>query len=205
MKATEPDGTAPPALRLFIHTGQHPNQPLGMAASQAECSRAAVMGPAVAACSGRRHKPVAQLRPAGVQRAIRARGRPTHPPSWLAVVGRGSCHCRARCRDQLQSTKGPSDRVAGFLTRSRPLSGCPHGTTDARPSGLRPARSSGHRRTARIKACQQLRHLSSSSLAAGKPTPCQDVLCDEGNHAETACRRRIHQTRNTSAKPGRIR
>lgn len=70
-----------------VRAGQRPPQLQEIAASQAEGSRAVVTGPAVVACSGRRHKPIAWLGPVGVQRDTHVRSRSTHPPSWLTFVG----------------------------------------------------------------------------------------------------------------------
>jgi hypothetical protein len=67
--------------------------------------------------SGRRHKPVAWLRLVGVPRGTRAPGRSARPPSWLAVVGRGSCHCRARCSGHPRSTRVSRSLVTGHLTK----------------------------------------------------------------------------------------
>ncbi|MGW1391953.1 YaaC family protein [Streptomyces nigra] len=83
--------------------------------AQKVCSRTGRCG-----LSGRR--PATWRRQVGVQRGTRAPVQSAHPPSWLTVVGWGSCHNRARCRGQPRSTPVPCSRVAarflGWRSRS---------------------------------------------------------------------------------------
>ncbi len=60
----------------------------------------------------------AWLRPAGVQRGIHVRVRASHPPSWLAVVGRGSDGAHRRCWPSAGHAK-----AGRFLGRPRSLDG----------------------------------------------------------------------------------
>lgn len=88
-----------------VRPAQRPNRAQIISASQAEGSGTATT--CRPSCLGLVDGTGSVVEAGGVQRGTRAPGRSAYPPSWLTVVGWGSCHNRGRFRGQSRSTPAP--------------------------------------------------------------------------------------------------